>query len=73
MSLFGKLFGAGQQESSGRSMQEEALTAIDSMNAQIAGLEADPNLSDAQKAEQIALLEREIKRFSDAMGWKHGE
>ena len=73
MSLFGKLFGGGEKPPVSKHMQEEALHAIDSMNAQIAGLEADPNLSDAQKAEQIALLEREIKRFSDAMGWKHGE
>lgn len=53
------------------SLQETTLTAIDNLNAQIIGLENDPHLSDEQKAEQIALLKREIKKFSDAMGWKY--
>ena len=75
MSIFGKLFGVKSADTkpASRSLKEESLTAIDALNAQIVDLENDPNLSDAQKAEQIALLEREIKRFSDAMGWKHGE
>ena len=73
MGILGKLFGEknpGAKPAS-RSLKEESLTAIDALNAQIAGLENDPNLSDAQKAEQIALLKREIKTFADAMGWKY--
>lgn len=73
MSIPGKLFGVKNAavKPASRSLKEESLTAIDALNAQIAGLENDPNLSDAQKAEQIALLKREIGTFADAMGWKN--
>ena len=75
MSLFAKLFGSGEQKNPApkQDMKEQALSAIDSMNAQIAALEANPDLPEAQKAEQIAALKQEIRRFSESMGWIYNE
>ena len=72
MGLLGKLFGKHADEKpANRSLKEESLHTIDMLNEQIARLESDPNLDDAQKAAQIALLKREIGQFADAMGWKY--
>ncbi len=72
MGLFGKLFGnAGAEKKN--SMQEQALSAIDQINAQIMALEQNPDIPEEEKADKIRLLKHELKRFAESMGWEYNE
>lgn len=71
MGFLDKLFGSKQEKPASRDLKEQALTAIDALNAQIVQLEENPDIPETEKAEQIRRLNEEIRTFSASMGWKY--
>ena len=68
MGLLGKLFGKNTKVQHKEKLIEQTLTTIDMMIEKIEQIRTDPNIPDAQKEDQIRLLEREIRKFAEGMG-----
>jgi len=68
MGLLGTLFGKNTKVQHKEKLIEHTLTTIDMMIEKIEQIRKDPNIPDAQKEDQIRLLEHEIRKFAEGMG-----